>query len=121
MSDALHDREKGFEARQKLNDELKFKAEARRNKKTGLWLAEKMGISGVEADAYAKSVVLADLEEAGDADVVGKVMADIAEKGLSLSEADVRAQMAIFFAQAVQELNGEYPEPLGNDHERVGD
>jgi hypothetical protein len=69
-------REEGFEKKYALDEEQKFKAEARRNKLLGLWVAEKLGMSGDEANAYAREVVAADFEEAGDGDVVRKVMGD---------------------------------------------
>jgi hypothetical protein len=70
-------REEGFEKKFAHDEELRFKAYARRNKQLGLWAADKMGISGADADAYAKSVVLADFEEAGEDDVFRKVKADL--------------------------------------------
>ena len=72
MSD-MKDREKGFERKFAFDEELRFKATARRNKLLGLWAAEKLGKSGADADAYAKEVVVSDIEEAGDHDVFRKV------------------------------------------------
>ncbi len=66
-------REEGFEKQFAHDEELRFKANARRNKLLGLWAAEKLGMAGAEADAYAKEVVMADFEEAGDDDVFRKV------------------------------------------------
>src|SRR5918911_909336 len=87
-SDAVEDtmttfdkREEGFEKKFAHDEELRFKANARRNKLLGLWAAEKLGLSGAEADAYAKEVVAADFEEAGDKDVQNKVVKDLAAKG----------------------------------------
>jgi len=97
-------REKGFEAKFAHDAEMQFKAEARRNKLLGLWAAEKMGLSGAEADAYAKSVIMADFEEAGDEDVFRKVSADFAERGISVPEAELRRQMREFLVQAKQQL-----------------
>ena len=75
-------REEGFEKKFALDEETKFKAEARRNKLLGLWAAEKLGKAGDEAAAYAKEVVAADFEEAGDTDVLRKVVEQIAaERG----------------------------------------
>jgi len=117
MSDAFSDREKSFEAKYKQDQELDFKVAARRNKLLGLWLAEQFGLAGDAAAAYAKEVVVADLDEPGDEDVMRKVMADIADKGSSVSEADVRAKLAELAGVARQQLSGDYPEPLGKDHE----
>lgn len=87
------DREKGFERKYALEEEKAFKTEARRNKLLGLWAAEKIGLSGVEAEAYAKEVVMADFEEAGDADVVRKLLGDFKKHNLPLTERDIRVEM----------------------------
>jgi len=79
------EREKGFEAKYKHDQEIQFKVTARRNRLLGLWAAEQLGLSGAEADAYAKSVVVADFEKPGDEDVVGKVMADLSAKGVQIT------------------------------------
>jgi len=97
-------REEGFEKKFALDEEQKFKAEARRDKLLGLWIAEKLGLSGDAAAAYAKEVVIADLEEAGDADVVRKVTNDLAAKGITLSEQELRIKMGEFYAQAVKQV-----------------
>ncbi len=95
-------REEGFEKKFALDEEQKFKAEARRNKLLGLWAAEKLGKSGDDAAAYAKEVVAADFEEAGDADVLRKVVADLAAKGVS--EQQVRVKMDELMATAIQQI-----------------
>ena len=97
-------REDGFERKFALDEEQKFKAEARRDKLLGLWIAEKLGLSGDAAAAYAKDVVIADLEEAGDADVIRKVTKDLAAKGVALTEQQIRAKMDELFAQAVVQV-----------------
>ncbi|MEM9550516.1 MAG: DUF1476 domain-containing protein [Pseudomonadota bacterium] len=74
------DRETAFEAKFAHDEEMQFKAEARRNKLLGLWAADLMGLSGDEADAYAKTVVAADFEEPGHEDVVRKVAGDLGDK-----------------------------------------
>jgi hypothetical protein len=95
-------REEGFEKKFAHDEELKFKAYARRNKLLGLWAAGQLGKSGLDADAYAKEVVLADFEEAGDNDVLRKVANDLKSKGVS--EQDVAAKMHEFLAQAVAQI-----------------
>lgn len=100
----LQDREKAFEAKFAHDEELKFKVDARRDKLLGLWLAEQMGKTGEEADAYAKEVVISDLKEAGDADVIEKVMADIKTAGLSVTEQDITAKLSEFYVAAAEEL-----------------
>jgi len=97
-------REEGFERKYALDEEQKFKAEARRNKLLGLWVAEKLGKSGAEADAYAKEVVAADFEEAGDADVVRKVLGDLTAQNIAITEAQIHAKMSEFLAQAVVQV-----------------
>ena len=91
------DREHAFENKYAHDEEMKFKAEARRNKLLGLWAAELMGKSGDEADAYAKEVVKADFEEAGHEDVVRKVAADLGDKS---SPDEIRAKMAELLIEA---------------------
>ncbi len=97
-------REEGFEKKFALDEEQKFKAEARRNRLLGQWAAEKLGITGDAAIAYAKEVVAADFEEAGHAGVVRKVTGDFAKKGLAITEAQVRAQMDELMATAVVQV-----------------
>lgn len=95
-------REEGFEKKFAHDEELRFKAMARRNKLLGLWAAGVLGRSGAEADAYAKEVVLADFEEAGDSDVMRKVAGDLAGKGIT--EQQVRAKMTELLAEAVAQI-----------------
>jgi len=97
-------REEAFEKKFAHDEDLRFKATARRNKLLGLWAAEKLGLSGEEANTYAKSVVMSDFEEAGDHDVVRKVLADFAAANLSMSEPQVREVMNQMLGRAVQEV-----------------
>jgi hypothetical protein len=99
------DRENAFESKYAHDAEMQFRAEARRNKLTGLWAAELLGKSGDEAAEYAMAVVSADFEEAGIEDVVRKVAADLG----SLSSADaVRAKMAELLPVAKAQLMNEF-------------
>jgi hypothetical protein len=93
-------RENAFENLYAHDAEMQFKSQARRNKLLGLWAAEKMNLTGDAADAYAKAVVIADLEEAGDEDVYRKVSADLAGNGADVSEAELRSQMQELLATA---------------------
>src|SRR5580704_7581005 len=86
-------REEGFEKQFAHDEELKFKATARRNKLLGMWAAEKLGLAGAEADAYAKSVVMADFEEPGDHDVFRKIRADFDAKKVEQSDHQIRRTM----------------------------
>jgi len=97
-------REEGFEKKFALDEEQKFKAEARRNKLLGLWVAEKLGLSGEAANSYAKDVIAAEFQEAGDADVVRKVMGDLKTKGVALTEQQLRVKMDELMAQAIAQV-----------------
>lgn len=103
----IDDRRKGMEAKLHHDGELKFKVNNRRNKLLGLWLAEQFGLSGDEAKAYAKTVVLADFEEPGDEDVVRKVLADIQAKNASIDEDTVRKQMESLIETAKDQIFSE--------------
>ena len=98
------DRENAFENKFAHDAEMQFKAEARRNKLLGLWVADLIGKSGDEAAAYATEVVKSDFEEAGDEDVYRKVSGDLGDK---VSEADIRAKMVEFLAVAKTQLMDE--------------
>jgi len=95
-------REEGFEKQFAHDEELRFKAIARRNKMLGLWAAGVLGKSGADAEAYAKEVVLADFEEAGDNDVLHKVLKDLQPKGVT--EQQIRTQMTELLTQAVEQI-----------------
>jgi hypothetical protein len=86
-------RGKAFETKFKTDQELAFKAQARRNKLLGLWAAELMGVEGSSAESYAKEVVVSDFEAPGDDDVLQKVLADLTGKGVETSEHLVRVEM----------------------------
>ena len=97
-------REEGFEKKFAHDQDLLFKANARRNKMLGLWAAEKMGLSGPAADAYAKEVVVADFDEAGDDDVLRKVRKDFDAKGVAQSDQDIRKTMTDLMAHAIDQI-----------------
>jgi len=103
MADAFSDREKGFEAKYKLDEENRFKMDARRNNLLGEWLAFQFGLTGDAVAEYAKEVVISDLDEPGQEDVVRKVLADIEKKGSDITEAEVRAKMSEFEGVAVEQ------------------
>jgi hypothetical protein len=102
MATSFDKREEGFEKKFVHDEELRFKAGARRNKLLGMWAAEKMGLSGARAEAYAKEVVMADFGQAGNKDVLNKVAKDLAAKGVT--EQAVRAQMDELMAQAIAQV-----------------
>ncbi|CAN5312430.1 DUF1476 domain-containing protein [soil metagenome] len=97
-------RKDAFENKFAHDEELRFKATARRNKLLGLWAAEKLGKSGAEADAYAKSVVVADFEEAGDEDVVRKVKGDFASASVTVADEEIRRVMTELLIRAAEEI-----------------
>lgn len=97
-------REEGFEKKFAHDEELRFKANARRNKLLGLWAAEKLGLTGDEAAAYAKEVVMSDFEEAGDHDVFGKIRKDFDAKSVAQSDHQIRRTMDELMAQAIAQL-----------------
>lgn len=98
------ERQKGFEKKFTHDQDLKFKAESRRNKMIAEWAAAKMGMSGTEVDDYIKAVRKADLVEKGDDDVVRKIAKDLADKGVKVAEIDIRNQMGEFLAKAVESI-----------------
>jgi hypothetical protein len=97
-------REDGFEKKFVHDEDLRFRATARRNKLLGLWAAHKLGKAGADAEAYAKQVMMADFEEIGDADVVRKVLADFEAAGVVQSEHQVRRTLDEMMARAFEDI-----------------
>jgi hypothetical protein len=97
-------REEAFEQQFAHDEELRFKATARRNKLLGQWAAEKLGLSGAEAESYAKSVVMADFEEVGDHDVLRKIRKDFDAKGVKVPDDEIRRVMLELMGRAVAEI-----------------
>jgi hypothetical protein len=95
------EREAAFERKFAHDEELRFRALARRNKLLGLWAAEKLGKTGTDAEEYAKAVVRADFEEAGHEDVFRKVRGDL---DASVSDEEIRSQMSAFLSRAEQDV-----------------
>lgn len=106
-------REKAFEAKYQMDQERAFKVNVRRCKLVGLWMAEKMGLDGAEADAYAKEVVASDFERPGPDDVVEKLLADVAANGLDISEHVIRTEMDRLFEEAAGQIATEADEAKG--------
>lgn len=103
----FNDRERGEEAHFAHDEEMQFRITARRNKLLGQWAAERMGLSAAETDAYAKSVVQADFEEAGDEDVIRKLLGDLTSAGVETDEAELRAALKDKAVDAKRMLMGE--------------
>ena len=100
------EREKGFEAEFKRNQEPLFRVTARRNRLFGLWAAVRLGLPGEEAETYAKTVIAADFEAPDDSDIIQKVRTDFDEKGAAVTEAELRAELARAAAEAHRQLAG---------------
>ncbi len=104
---AFEDRKKGEEAKWKHDKELEFKANARRNKLLGLWIAEQMGISGDEAQSYAREVIESDFERPGDSDVVEKVLADCQAANIEMDEYRLRREMERLMVEARAQIRSQ--------------
>ena len=100
-------REEGFERKFAHDEELRFKATARRNKLLGRWAAEKLGLTGSEAEAYVKEVIKADLAEAGDEDVFRKIRSDFDARGVALSDHQIRRTMSELLSKAIEQVQSE--------------
>ena len=102
----FNEREKAYEKKFALDQDLKFKAESRRNKMLAEWAATKLGIVGAALDDYVRAVRKADLEEKGDDDVFRKIKKDFADKGIVVADSDIRSKMGEYLAKAVQDIEG---------------
>ncbi len=103
----FNDRQKGEEAKFAFDEENAFKISARRNRLLGHWAAEKMSLTAEETDAYAKAVVQADFEEAGDEDVIRKLLGDLTAAGVDIDEAGVRTALEEKAIEARRQLMSE--------------
>ena len=101
------EREKAFERKFAHDQDLRFRATARRNKLFGLWAAEKLGLSGAEAGEYAKSVIRADFQEPGDDDVLRKVKGDFDAKGVGQSDDQLQSTLTEMMAEALRQIESE--------------
>ena len=100
----MREREEGFEKKFAMDEELRFKATARRNRLLGMWAAEKLGKSGADAEAYAREVVASDFEEAGDRDVFRKIRKDFDAAGVAQSDHQIERTMQELLATAVEQV-----------------
>lgn len=98
------DRERGFETKFAHDQEMMFRITARRNRLLGAWAAKLMGLTAEEADAYGKAVVQADFEEAGDEDVIRKLLGDLTSAGVEMDEARIRAELSEKMIEARRQL-----------------
>jgi hypothetical protein len=104
---SFSDRERGEEAKFARDEEMQFRIQARRNRLLGQWAAERMGLSSAETEGYAKGVVQADFEEAGDEDVIRKLLGDLISAGVDANEGEVRTALADKAVEARRALIGE--------------
>ena len=104
MTTTFDKREEGFEKQFAHDEELKFKAIARRNKMLGLWTAEQLGLSGAQAENYARSIVLAEFEQGGDSAVIAKIRKDLEAKGIVQSEHQISRTMTELMTKAVADI-----------------
>lgn len=98
------DRERAFESQYARDQEMQFKVIARRNKLLGLWAARQMGLTDAEADAYAREVIRADFEEAGDEDVIRKLIGDLTSAGVEVDEPTIREALNHKMVEARRQL-----------------
>jgi hypothetical protein len=102
----MQDRENAFENKYAHDAEVRFRAEARRNKLLGIWAAEKLGKADEAADAYVKEVIKADFQEAGEDDVFRKIRADFDAAGIDTSDHRIRRKMEELMIEAIQQIEG---------------
>ena len=104
MNDSFKDREKGFERKFEMDQDKQFRVQARRDKLLGHWLAAKFGMTGAEEAAYVIEVVDSNFEKPGDDDMLDKVKADIAAKGLSIGDAELNAKLSECAVDAYKQI-----------------
>ena len=107
MSNGFEDREKGFERKYQLDQDQQFRAQSRRDKLFGQWVAGKLGKTGAAVDAYAAEVVDANFEKPGDEDMLGKVRADLKAANVAVSDADLAKALTEAYAAAAAQIAGE--------------
>jgi hypothetical protein len=101
------DREEAFESKYKHDEDIRFRTNARRDKLFGLWVAEQLGLSGDEAQHYARTVVQSDIKNPGDEDVLGKVRADLKDAGVEVSDHRLHKRLEECFEEARQQIMAE--------------
>jgi hypothetical protein len=101
------EREKAFESKFAHDEELRFKSIVRRNKLFGLWAADKLGLTGADAETYAKAVVKADFEKPGDEDVLGKLRADFSAKGIAIADTELNRVLSEKLGEAVRQIEAD--------------
>lgn len=121
MTDTLREIEKGYEAKYKLDEEQRFKAQCRRAKLFGLWAAGQMRMAGAQAEAYGRSLIRLNIDQPTTDVVVQTVLDDFQRRDVTVMEHQVRLAFDRYLAIALEQLAEEYPTALDTDHVRVGD
>ena len=103
-TDAFQDREKGFERKFQMDQDLEFRVHSRRDKLFGLWLAERFGLTGDDAEKYAIEVVDSNFEKPGDEDLMDKVKADVAERNAGIEETELRSKFEECLHEAYDQI-----------------
>ncbi len=106
MSDAFRDREKGFERKYELDEDLRFRIQSRRNRLFGQWIASKLGLTGADADAYVQDVIAADFEKPGDDDILDKVKRDLVARNLPAVDGELKSKLGELEAEAAAQILG---------------
>lgn len=120
MRDAFEDRERSEEAKFKLDEELNFKVRCRRNKLVGRWAAERMGLVGDKAAAYASELVVLSLSDPSADAAIRRVGADFARLGVKAETREIAAVVARCHDEALASVASDYPTALGRDHVQIG-
>jgi hypothetical protein len=107
MSDAFSERQKGFERKYQLDEEQQFRANARRDKLFGQWIAAKLGMSGADTDKYAQEVVASNFELPGDDDMLGKVRKDLKARNITVDDAELTRKLRELHAEASKQIAAE--------------
>ncbi len=120
MRDAFEERERSEEAKFKLDEELEFKVRCRRNKRVGIWAAERMGLVGDKAAAYASELVALALSDPSADAIIRRVGADFARLGVKSEPREIAAAVARHHDEALASVTNDYPTALGLDHMQIG-
>lgn len=119
-ADPFRELERGHEAKFKLDEELRFKCLCRRTKLLGVWAAERMGVTGAKADAYARSLLRATLDSPSATMVLERIARDLAAAGASVPDADIEMMAERCYDRAVKQVLSEFPTALDVDHVQIG-
>ncbi len=120
FTDTINEREKSQEAKYKLDEEQRFKAQSRRNKLLGLWAAKRLGMTKAETEEFAGEVVLADFEEPGVGNVVRRVAGEFDKRGVEIAEQEIQLELERLYPIALEQIARKFPDALDKDHEKVG-